>query len=224
MSRPPRRPPAAMDVTTFSNCALPNACARESPIADQRFSAFGSLLAMLGARPFLSLSLLVVLMPDVRETGHSSGCGQCRVRRWAGASDRRRNYAERAAGARRLPGDRRRLCLRAGSALLPRGRRPDRLRERRSRGDEEWRRLVHASWILGHPLPACPIGRFVSARRGGEQGERNVGHGAVGREHGREPGSGARWTGRGLFYRKYGFEPTGEVEDGEPVLRLDLAA
>jgi len=26
------------------------------------------------------------------------------------------------------------------------------------------------------------------------------------------------------FYRKYGFEPTGEVEDGEPVLRLDLTA
>jgi diamine N-acetyltransferase len=26
------------------------------------------------------------------------------------------------------------------------------------------------------------------------------------------------------FYRKYGFELTGEVEDGEPVLRLDLTA
>lgn len=30
--------------------------------------------------------------------------------------------------------------------------------------------------------------------------------------------------GPGPFYRKYGFEPTGEVDHGEPVLRLDLTA
>jgi diamine N-acetyltransferase len=28
--------------------------------------------------------------------------------------------------------------------------------------------------------------------------------------------------GPGPFYRKYGFTPTGQVDDGEPVLRLDL--
>jgi diamine N-acetyltransferase len=30
--------------------------------------------------------------------------------------------------------------------------------------------------------------------------------------------------GPGPFYRKYGFEPTGQVDDGEPVLRLDLTS
>ena len=30
--------------------------------------------------------------------------------------------------------------------------------------------------------------------------------------------------GPGPFYRKYGFEPTGAVDNGEPVLRLDLTA
>ena len=29
--------------------------------------------------------------------------------------------------------------------------------------------------------------------------------------------------GPGPFYRKYGFEPTGDVDHGEPVLRLDLS-
>jgi diamine N-acetyltransferase len=33
------------------------------------------------------------------------------------------------------------------------------------------------------------------------------------------PGDGEPWP----FYRRFGFEPTGEIEDGEIVLRLDLA-
>jgi diamine N-acetyltransferase len=32
------------------------------------------------------------------------------------------------------------------------------------------------------------------------------------------PGEGEPWP----FYRRFGFEPTGEIDDGEIVLRLDL--
>ncbi|WP_262004860.1 N-acetyltransferase [Streptomyces sp. FIT100] len=35
-----------------------------------------------------------------------------------------------------------------------------------------------------------------------------------------EPGDGEPWP----FYRKFGFEPTGEIDDGEIVLRLALPA